>query len=172
MSPIATLNPPEVVQQYGSEGVSGAAEDIKAMLRKVGRHLEEPVSSVRSRLESAAIEVYRASSVDNWDCEGAKAIASPALTEALIFIGSLPARMLAPALAAEPSGAIGFEWENAAQDVMAASVIGKGTLSFAAVFVDGTRIRGLEKLSGSLPSHFGRLLVGHFSRGAALANRG
>lgn len=86
--------------QESSEALAGANRPVPA--------------AARERRDALLREVCDEASRADWDGYGSAAVSSATRARAQRFLGSLPADLPDPEIAAHPTGAIGFEW-NAGQ---------------------------------------------------------
>lgn len=162
MNVLPSALPAQMARDVGSNGASPTADTILALLKDAERHLEEPMWSGRSELESLLFQTFVESSAPNWDGYGAKPVEVPALQEAHKLMEALPPNVVKASVVPEPSGALALEWRTPQNDIMVASVKGSHSISYAISLRDGTRDCGLVRFTGVLPKQLGETLVEHF----------
>ena len=103
--------------------------------------------------ESLKQEVYgliEEAGTENWDGEGALALAPETVAVAQKLIDHFPSYVVRPDVAATPHGEVDFDW-IVSQDVMlTVSVCPSGEIAFAGLFHDA-RLNGREPWTGALP---------------------
>ena len=78
-------------------------------------------------------KIFEECSSGGWDGERAKPVSKEVLRNAIIFLESLPSGVEPPQTAAEPDGAISFEWYRSPEKVISVSVNPGGQLYYAAL---------------------------------------
>ncbi|MDP2168140.1 MAG: hypothetical protein Q8J64_07405 [Thermodesulfovibrionales bacterium] len=106
----------------------------------------QPSGDMRDSLREIREECSR----EDWDGYGAHAITMNAYEEAMKIIDLMPSSIPAPALVAEPTGEIGFEWRRGKGQVFVISVGGKHRITYAGIF-SGNKVHGSEYLEDNLP---------------------
>ena len=103
--------------------------------------------------ESLKQEVYallKQAGAENWDGEGALALAPGTVDIAQQLIDGFPGYIARPDVAATPHGEVDFDWVIA-QDVMVTVSVGpSGEIAFSGMF-RGARLNGSESWTGKLP---------------------
>ena len=103
--------------------------------------------------ESLKQEVYallKHAGAENWDGEGALALAPGTVDIAQQLIDGFPGYIARPDVAATPHGEVDFDWVIA-QDVMVTVSVGpSGEIAFSGMF-RGARLNGSESWTGKLP---------------------
>jgi len=130
------------------------------------RHLNAPISrggkllGIWKELDAVVSEC----SVAGWDGYDAKPISTAAINEARILLKSMPDTIMPPEIAPEPSGDIGFQWRNAANQILVVGIDGSSLLNFAANLGGGFTNYGTERHSGNLPRHLQKVLLDFFQK--------
>ena len=94
-------------------------------------------------------KIFEECSLDGWDGERAKPVSKEVLRNARTFLESLPSGVEPPQTAAEPDGAVSFEWYQSLEKVISVSVNPGGRLYYAAI-VDARREHGNGYVSSSI----------------------
>lgn len=108
-------------------------------------------SGLRELTRQALLEIYRDYSKENWDGEGAIAIGEDAYLEAREFIRLLPTTLPLPEVLPEPTGEIAFEWYKSKTHLFVVSFRGRGIITYAGMFGEGTTIHGTERFEDFIP---------------------
>ena len=87
------------------------------------------VESIFRELE----KIFEECSSEGWDGERAKTISKEVLQNARTFLESFPSGVEQPQIAAEPDGAISFEWYRSPEKVISVSVNPRGEVYYAAM---------------------------------------
>ena len=87
------------------------------------------VESIFRELE----KIFEECSSEGWDGERAKTISKEVLQNARTFLESFPPGVEQPQIAAEPDGAISFEWYRSPEKVISVSVNPRGEVYYAAM---------------------------------------
>ena len=87
------------------------------------------VESIFRELE----KIFEECSSEGWDGERAKTISKEILQNARTFLESFPSGVEQPQIAAEPDGAISFEWYRSPEKVISVSVNPRGEVYYAAM---------------------------------------
>ena len=78
-------------------------------------------------------KIFEECSSKNWDGDRAKPISKEVLQNARTFLESFPSGVEQPQIAAEPDGAISFEWYRSPEKVISVSVNPRGEVYYAAM---------------------------------------
>jgi hypothetical protein len=153
------------IASFGSCAVSEDSEIIQKSIEEIRRLGRGSITGQSlDYLHNSLWEVYKECSENNWDGYGAEAISPEAYFEASKLIESLPLDLPFPEIVPEPSGAIGFEWENDKQDRFIVSVKGQGIISYAGVFGPSNEACGTEYFLDLLPSEIVHHLYRFFKK--------
>ena len=95
-------------------------------------------------------KIFEECSSENWDGDRAKPISKEVLRNAIIFLESLPSDVEPPQIAAEPDGAICFEWYRSPEKVISVSINPGGQLYYAAL-VGAQGKHGKGSVSSGIP---------------------
>ena len=103
-------------------------------------------------------KTFEECSSDGWDGERAKPISKEVLRNAIIFLESFRPEVEPPQIAAEPDGAISFEWYRSPEKVISVSINPGGQFYYAALF--GTQQKhGKGSVSSGIPDDLLALIV-------------
>jgi len=98
-------------------------------------------------------ETYSECADNDWDGYGAKAMTAATYDEAIRFLNSLPSNVPLPEIIPEPSGEIGFEWNNGINKILAASVGGTNMITYAGILGKSNKAHGTEIFNDSTPAN-------------------
>ncbi len=93
-------------------------------------------------------KIFEECSSEGWDGERARTISKEVLQNARTFLESFPPDIELPQIAAEPDGAISFEWYRSPEEVISVSVNSEGEIYYAAII-------GARRNHGKDPVRFG-----------------
>ena len=126
-------------------------EDVLAYVFKVPCLELLSERPIEDRLRATLKKVFQETSKDNWDGYGARGVSRQVYRNALSFLELLPAEYRQLEVAADPDGALSFEWYIGPRLVFSAS-IGEGRqLHYAGLFGDN-KTYGTETVSDAFPS--------------------
>lgn len=103
--------------------------------------------------ESLGQEVYallKQAGAENWDGEGALALAPETVDIARKLIDEFPGYVARPDVAATPHGEVDFDWVFAQDMMLTVSIGPSGEVAFSGLF-RGARLNGREPWTGKLP---------------------
>ena len=103
-------------------------------------------------------KIFEECSSKNWDGDRAKPISKEVLRNARTFLESLPPSVAPPQTAAEPDGAISFEWYRSPEKVISLSVNLSGQLHYAAI-VGGRQTHGKDLFSSVISDNLLELIA-------------
>lgn len=109
-------------------------------------------SRKRENIVSELFEIYERCSDGNWDGEGALAISSDTMFEALNFIRLLPADVRLPDVSPSTEGAIDFEWrkDRARCNI---ELSGSGEIVYSVYFSKYNRDFGIKPYVEKIPNN-------------------
>ena len=111
---------------------------------------DDPPDTDRESLKQEIYGLIEEAGTENWDGEGALALAPETVAVAQKLIDHFPSYVARPDVAATPHGEVDFDW-IVSQDVMLTiSVCPSGEIAFAGLFRDA-RLNGREPWTGALP---------------------
>ena len=103
-------------------------------------------------------KIFEECSSGGWDGERAKPISKEVLRNAIIFLESFRPEVEPPQIAAEPDGAISFEWYRSPEKVISVSINPGGQFYYASLF--GTQQKhGKGSVSSGIPDDLLALIV-------------
>lgn len=99
---------------------------------------------------SEILELFYSANTDNWDDEGAKAISTTALSEAIVFALMLPTSIRMPEVCPSSNGAIDFEWDfdDSRCNV---EIFGDGKVVYAGYLAEDDREYGTKPFKRAIP---------------------
>ena len=116
-----------------------------------------PSDAARTALRRKIDEILEISGQENWDGEGALAVAPRTAAIARTLTAWIPGGVLAPNadldVSATPHGEVDFDWETPDGATLVVSVGPENDIAFYFQSPDGTRAKGREAWTGTLP-HF------------------
>lgn len=116
-----------------------------------------PSDAARTALRRKIDEILEISGQENWDGEGALAVAPRTAAIARTLTAWIPGGILAPNadldVSATPHGEVDFDWETPGGATLVVSVGPENDIAFYFQLPDGTRAKGREAWTGTLP-HF------------------
>lgn len=126
-------------------------EDVLAYVFKGSllEHLSE--RPIEDRLRTTLKKVFEETSKDNWDGYGATGVSRQVYRNALSFLELLPAEYRQLEVAADPDGALSFEWYIGPRQVFSASIDEGRKLHYAGLFGDN-KTYGTETVGDAFPS--------------------
>ena len=135
-------------------GNSDAAQNIRNSLNSIRTHLDQSwsLASEKKELLQKMSGIWERCSVDQWDGYKALQLKRASLTNALLFIETLPSDIALPDLVPEPTGYLGMLWENKDNSI-AISIDENAHLSFGAIGKDNSILYGSSKLTGRIPEN-------------------
>lgn len=151
-----TTDVKELAKQTIDELSESEVMELLEFLNSLHKKHETADQEVCGKLREALDALLEECSHDNWDGYGAKALQSGSYKEALRFIQSLPTTIPIPELAADPDGAIAFEWDNGPRRVFSISVEDSGELIYAGIF-ENRKTHGTEFFEDGIP----KILLDH-----------
>ncbi len=111
---------------------------------------DDPPDTDRESMKQEVYDLIEEAGTENWDGEGALALAPETASVAQKLIDHFPSYVARPDVAATPHGEVDFDW-TVSQDVMlTVSVCPSGEIAFAGLFRDA-RLNGREPWTGALP---------------------
>ena len=123
----------------------------------VVRRLERPANAMRKSLRRMLDEIPESAGADDWDGEGARAVAPRTVEIAKSVLAELPAYVLAPELdpdvSATPQGEVDFDWVTPDNAMLTVGVGPDGDIAFAGAFADGEQVRGRAPWNGAIPAY-------------------
>lgn len=132
-----------------SEDASLIAQTCRDLFRRFARsatgneRLQQPLEALE--------ETFERCHSPNWDGDGAAAVQRDAVGDARSVLLALPATFPLPEIYAEGTGAIVFEWYRSRDRRYVATMIGDGTIEFAALAGPGNGLYGELRLAGGMP---------------------
>lgn len=150
------------------EKIVESTDYATSQLEQVNRSMEEASTrrSVRADPNADArtqiLQIAEACNSPNWDGYGAEPIKPVAIWAALFVLEKLPRDTTVPDIVAEPTGGLGFEWENSRGSSLIISVQGDRMMAYVASMGDGGRRRGNERFINFLPPPVLELLEREF----------
>jgi hypothetical protein len=127
-----------------SRGNSDTAHYLRSMGQQRAQHLRQSNVFGNQGVVSELVALYEECRMDNWDGDGAIAIAPATVSHAFGFLAVLPLGMEKPSLGVEPDGHITLEWYRHPRWIASISVGPEGMLYYAGLF-------GTSKVNGSEP---------------------
>jgi len=158
---MAELAAPTANAESTDSATSEAAQLFRKLITSASGSrsiLADPYADARTEI----LEIHEGCSAPNWDGYGAAAIEPQALNEALFVLEKLLPGTIVPDVGPEPSGGIGFEWENDRGVSLIVSVRGDQMMAYAAALADGGRRRGNERFLNFFPLPVRELLENEF----------
>jgi hypothetical protein len=151
MTAITCPNPLLRTYNTGSSDVSMRLQEI---IENTFRDLRNSVTWSRTCEPLGELrETFAECAENDWDGYGAKAITAATYDEAIRFLNSLPSDIALPDIVPEPSGEIGFEWNNGANKILAVSVSGTNVITYAGILGKGNKAHGTEIFNDSTPAN-------------------
>lgn len=95
--------------------------------------------------------IYNECAMPDWDGYGAAPLSAAAYEEAIRFVDAMPSWLPVPDIGPEPSGDIGFEWNNGKDRIFAASVDGTNTITYAGILGKDNDTSGTEVFHDAIP---------------------
>jgi hypothetical protein len=119
-----------------------------------------------ARVRDELIGTFEACSVENWDGYGAEPISYSSISDALIFVETLPSSIPTPEVIPEPDGEVALEWYVAKDRMFVVGFDGSGKISYSGILGPGETVLGSERsteifsqtIVESLEKVFGRCL--------------
>jgi hypothetical protein len=135
-------------------GSSDASMRLQEKIENIFRDLRNSIiwSRVCEPLEELR-DTFSECAENNWDGYGARAMTAATYDEAIRFLNSLPSDTPLPDIIPEPSGEIGFEWNNGTNKILAVSVGGTNVITYAGVLGKGNKAHGTEIFNDSTPAN-------------------
>lgn len=93
-------------------------------------------SQLRSSLRSEIQQVWESASRKDWNGDGANAVPTTALKEAILLAGMIPESVESPTVSGCPDGSLTFEWYRSSGRQLSLSISGNGVLDYAGVTGD------------------------------------
>ena len=125
----------------------------------VVRRLERPANAMRKSLRRMLDEIPESAGADDWDGEGARAVAPRTVEIAKSVLAELPAYVLAPEFDpdvwATPRGEVDFDWAAPCDAMFTISVGPTDRIVFVCTLGDGERVSGSSPWNGDLPAYIG-----------------
>ncbi len=119
--------------------------------------LERPAHAMRKSLRRMLDEIPESAGADDWDGEGARAVAPRTVEIAKSVLAELPAYVLAPELdpdvSATPQGEVDFDWAAPCDAMLTISVGPTGRIVFVCTLGDEERVSGSGPWNGELPAY-------------------
>ena len=133
------------------------------MTREAGagvvRRLERPANAMRKSLRRMLDEIPESAGADDWDGEGARAVAPRTVEIAKSVLAELPGYILAPEFDpdvwATPRGEVDFDWAAPCDAMFTISVGPTGRIVFVCTLGDEERVSGSGPWNGDLPAYIG-----------------
>ena len=121
---------------------------------------DEHSNLIRESIKRKVHELLEHAGTDDWDGEGALALAPNTVEIAQKLVDSFPIEVDVPDIAATPHGEVDFDWIVDRDLMLTVSVGPSSEIAFAGLF-HGARVDGSEPWKGTLPHFvhccFGRL---------------
>ena len=143
------------IWNFGGTGVGDAARYVRVQVEKARQHGESTETHrvpVAAHLLKEISDIWVECSKPNWDGYGAFPVNPNAISEAIDFAKLVPSWLPQPEVAAEPDGAIGFEWNAGNDRVFVASVSGNGIIVYAGLLGPGNKAHGTTVFGGRTPN--------------------
>ena len=151
------------VKEFAKQTIDELSEsevmELWEYLNSLHKKHETVDQEVCGKFREALDALLQECSADNWDGYGAKALQFGSYREALRFVQSLPTTIPVPELAADPDGAIAFEWDNGPRRIFSISVGDSGELIYAGIF-GNSKTHGTEFFEDGIP----KILLDHLQR--------
>lgn len=135
-------------------GSSKYADALRNIHKKLSTEYIETASRrlTRDALYTELWDAVGESSSKNWDGYGADPVKDSAVDEAYSFLNLLPKDTPVPDIVAEPSGGLVLEWNFGKDRVFVVSINGNYSLAYAGLLGAGSRVKGLDGYSETLPN--------------------
>ena len=104
----------------------------------------------RESLKQEVCALLKQAGAENWDGEGALALAPETVDIAQKLIDEFPGCVARPDVAATPHGEVDFDWVIAQDMMLTVSIGPSGGIAFSGLF-RGARLNGCEPWTGRLP---------------------
>ena len=133
-----------------AEAISDEAIRIQESIRESENQISNYISfSKRSALDEL-LDVWQDCETENWDGQGALAVARGTYLNGCAFIDSLPIGSPLPAAGAEPDGHLTFEWHVNPRKTLSVS-IGPDRMLYYSALIGSDDPRGSSPFYGETP---------------------